>query len=315
MPLAAGPMVGREDASGQMRKVKVVLALLFVVFLLISPSPFEQGETNFVAPGGSLPFRSGAGSDALMAGETAPEAKGRVHSAPVSRIARKADDDDDEDVEIIRRYQLVTPRFNPKVKRYEGYVYQRKHIVYSGAMRIRFDRLRIRGTHMPYYRIRVHRMRRTNQAMGKWSDDIGHWDPTLPVRDPEWFSLKADRACYWLSKGANPTGMVASLLDRAGIIRRTGAYPQCGDWEWRVPFGAGPDAPDGWSYDGPHEVTWNNQPDRKRKRKRRPTSPDTPVVERFGFIGYQRIPLDKDIIKLPVAGVPRMEQTKDLKIK
>merc|ERR1719291_226536 len=111
---------------------------------------------------------------------------------------------------------------------------------------------------------------------------------------------------YWLRKGAQPTDQAASLMDRAGLIRRTGPSSLRGEWEFRVPRDSGPDAPEGWSYDGPHKVTWNNKPKVYRINgwaKRTPAEVKaSPLIERYGFRGYKKIPLDNDALKEPIAG-------------
>ncbi|CAE7421048.1 unnamed protein product [Symbiodinium sp. CCMP2456] len=44
--------------------------------------------------------------------------------------------------------------------------------------------------------------------------------------------------------GAQPTDQVASFLDLAGIIRRTGDNAKRGQWEWRIDPNSGPEVRD-----------------------------------------------------------------------
>src|SRR5438034_213912 len=48
---------------------------------------------------------------------------------------------------------------------------------------------------------------------GKVSEDIGAYNP---LKKGENFSLKLDRAQYWISKGAQPSDTVASFIKKAG---------------------------------------------------------------------------------------------------
>lgn len=182
---------------------------------------------------------------------------------------------------------------------YEGFVFQRKHIP---GLKIRLDRYGVGKS--PFYRIKACFHIKTPNRSGRYLEQIGWWDPMLQVDHPKFFKMKCDRAVYWLRRGAQPTDMVASLLDRAGIIRRTGLHSVQGEWEWRVPKDSGPEAPEGWSYDGPHEVTWGNKPRCKKSKKRSPFSLEKvkklPLVERHGFKGYERIPMERDVLTEPV---------------
>lgn len=169
-------------------------------------------------------------------------------------------------------------------------------------MRLRLDRY---GTsHWPFYKIRAAHQKRTKHKSGRFLEALGWWDPMKEVDDPKFFKLKADRAIFWLRQGAQPTDMVANLLDRAGIIRRTGPLAKRGEWEWRVPKNTGPEAPEGFSYDGPHEVTWENKPCiHHRKGTKSPRNvKNIPLIERYGFKGYEKIPIEGDILTAPVAG-------------
>lgn len=76
-------------------------------------------------------------------------------------------------------------------------------------------------------RIRLTRTGRTKQesfrivvaeharpVKGKFIEVIGHY---VPVKNPKVLELKKDRVEYWMSKGAQPSGTVASLLKSKGF--------------------------------------------------------------------------------------------------
>jgi len=185
------------------------------------------------------------------------------------------------------------------VSRYEGFVYRRKRLP---GVHIRLDP---RGRrHATFYRILVQYGEKPVINSGRYLEKIGWWDPWRDADDKDMFRLQCDRAVYWLRNGAMPTDGVASLLDRAGIIRRTGPMSKRGEWEWRVPPNCGPEAPEGWSYDGPQSVTWNNKPklNFRGRHKNKNRAKGAPLIEKFGFRGYARIPIDQDAITDPVDG-------------
>lgn len=195
-----------------------------------------------------------------------------------------------------------------RYKQYSGFVYRRKRIPF---VRLRLDRW---GTgKRPFYKIKATFQKSTCFKSGRFYECIGFWDPMKEVDHPFFFKLKADRAVYWLRIGAQPTDMVASLLDRAGIIRRLGPLAKRGEWEWRIPPESGPEAPEGWSYDGPHSVTWGNEPTFQKLKGRRLLDPhpkmelDLPLIERYGFQGYTKVPIDFDAARDPVAGTALLE--------
>ncbi len=49
---------------------------------------------------------------------------------------------------------------------------------------------------------------------GRFIEEIGYYDAR---KDPAVIEVKADRAKYWLGKGAKPTQTVLSLLKQKGI--------------------------------------------------------------------------------------------------
>jgi len=154
----------------------------------------------------------------------------------------------------------------------------------------------------PYtFRIYAALDKATTLHSDKYFEKVGWWQPHRELDDARFMRIKCDRVCHWLRKGAQPTDQVANLLDMVGLIRRTGKFSLRGEWEWRVPVDSGPEAPEGWSYDGPHLVDWNNKPYWNPKwEKKRTIEAERPLVERHGFIGYQKIPLDEEVVSEPL---------------
>jgi small subunit ribosomal protein S16 len=71
-------------------------------------------------------------------------------------------------------------------------------------------RLRRTGsTKRPYYRVVVADSRFWRD--GRFVEVLGHYDPR---RDPAVVKIDAERAKYWLGKGASATDTVRSLLKR-----------------------------------------------------------------------------------------------------
>ena len=70
---------------------------------------------------------------------------------------------------------------------------------------------RIGGKNDPVYRIVVADSRSPRD--GKFIEELGTYHP---LRRGDNFSLKLDRAQYWLSKGAQPSETVASFIKKAG---------------------------------------------------------------------------------------------------
>ena len=71
---------------------------------------------------------------------------------------------------------------------------------------------RIGSKKRPYYRIVVIEKRRARN--GRFLEVLGQYDP---LSDPAHVEVNADRARYWLSKGAQPSETVRSLLRQKEI--------------------------------------------------------------------------------------------------
>ena len=71
-------------------------------------------------------------------------------------------------------------------------------------------RLRRTGsTKRPYYRVVVADSREPRD--GRFVEVLGHYDPR---RDPAVVKIDAERAQYWIGKGARPSDTVRSMLKR-----------------------------------------------------------------------------------------------------
>ncbi|MBR6443842.1 MAG: 30S ribosomal protein S16 [Firmicutes bacterium] len=75
-------------------------------------------------------------------------------------------------------------------------------------------RLKRMGAHKrPCYRIVVADSRCARD--GRFIEEIGFFDP---IADPEEIRIDGDRAKEWMSKGAQPTERVRSLMKKTGVI-------------------------------------------------------------------------------------------------
>ena len=70
---------------------------------------------------------------------------------------------------------------------------------------------RVGAKNTPAFRIVVADSRSPRD--GKFIEEIGTYNP---LKKGDNFSLKLDRAQYWLSKGAQPSDTVASFIKKAG---------------------------------------------------------------------------------------------------
>lgn len=78
-------------------------------------------------------------------------------------------------------------------------------------MSVKIRMKRVGTKNMPAFRIVVADSRSPRD--GKFIEEIGTYNP---LKKGENFSLKLDRAQYWLSKGAQPSDTVASFIKKAG---------------------------------------------------------------------------------------------------
>ena len=77
-------------------------------------------------------------------------------------------------------------------------------------------RLRRVGTkNKPMYRVVAADSRSPRD--GAFIEIIGHYDP---VADPEAFAIDEEKALKWLKQGAQPTGTVARLLSKSGVMEK-----------------------------------------------------------------------------------------------
>lgn len=79
------------------------------------------------------------------------------------------------------------------------------------SVKIRMKRVGTKNT--PAFRIVVADSRSPRD--GKFIEEIGTYNP---LKKGENFSLKLDRAQYWISKGAQPSDTVASFIKKAGKV-------------------------------------------------------------------------------------------------
>mmetsp|Transcript_71607 Transcript_71607/g.173427 ORF Transcript_71607/g.173427 Transcript_71607/m.173427 type:complete len:305 (-) Transcript_71607:69-983(-) len=276
------PILGRPHSVAwkvSMATVAVGAAVLAAAQQLAAPTPL-----SFALAGQGLPSLA-----TLQRGSLG--ARGSV--------AMRAEEGEGEDEDEPQRVYQVRPwKGTSRYSSYDGYVFRKKRIP---GVRLRLDRWGV--SKHPFYKIKAAFQRRKANKSGRYLELVGWWDPMKEVDDPRFFSLKADRAVFWLRNGAQPTDMVANLLDRVGIIRRTGPNAKSGEWEWRIAKDSGPEAPAGWSYDGPQIVSWGNRPG-IRHRKGHPHAKNfnkIPLIERYGFKGYTKIPADSDVMATPLA--------------
>jgi small subunit ribosomal protein S16 len=77
------------------------------------------------------------------------------------------------------------------------------------AVKIRMKRVGTKNT--PVFRIVVADSRSPRD--GKFIEEIGIYQP---LKQGDNFTLKLDRAQYWIGKGAQPSDTVASFIKKAG---------------------------------------------------------------------------------------------------
>jgi small subunit ribosomal protein S16 len=84
------------------------------------------------------------------------------------------------------------------------------------AVKIRMKRIGAKNT--PVYRIVVADGRSPRD--GKFIEELGTYQP---LKKGDNFTLKLDRAQYWVSKGAQPSETVASFIKKASKAAAAGA--------------------------------------------------------------------------------------------
>ena len=75
--------------------------------------------------------------------------------------------------------------------------------------------MRMGATKRPFYRVVVADSHSPRD--GRFIENIGKYHP---LADPSLIEIDQDRALYWLSQGAQPTGQVVQLLRIQGIWDR-----------------------------------------------------------------------------------------------
>ena len=73
---------------------------------------------------------------------------------------------------------------------------------------------RIGSTKRPYYRIVVIDKRRARN--GRFLEVVGQYNP---IANPVQMEVNAERAQYWLSKGAEPSETVRSILRKKELVK------------------------------------------------------------------------------------------------
>lgn len=77
----------------------------------------------------------------------------------------------------------------------------------------------------PYYRIVIADARSPRD--GRFIEKIGSYNPMLPKDSGERIKLDAERAKFWLERGAQPTDRVARFLSQAGLVKwQAGSNPK-----------------------------------------------------------------------------------------
>jgi len=72
---------------------------------------------------------------------------------------------------------------------------------------------RVGAKRQPYFRVVVADTRSPRD--GRFIEIIGHYDPR---QDPPAFTIKEDRAIYWLQQGAQVSDAVARMFDKLGTL-------------------------------------------------------------------------------------------------
>ena len=74
---------------------------------------------------------------------------------------------------------------------------------------------RVGAKKQPHYRVVVADARSPRD--GRFIENIGHYHPR---QDPPAFTIREDRALYWLQQGAQPTDAVVRMFDKLGTFSK-----------------------------------------------------------------------------------------------
>lgn len=91
------------------------------------------------------------------------------------------------------------------------------------AVRLRLKRMG--RSHRAFFRIHVVDSRSPRD--GRVIEQLGHYDPIEKDKEKQ-IVLDADRARYWMDKGAQPSETVSSLLKRQGVEHKMLKLPKPG---------------------------------------------------------------------------------------
>ena len=86
------------------------------------------------------------------------------------------------------------------------------------AVRLRLKRQGRR--HRPFYRVTAVDARAKRD--GRVIEELGFYDPLAKTPEEQW-TVKKDRAEYWLSVGAQPSNTVRAMLRKSGVEVKTKA--------------------------------------------------------------------------------------------
>lgn len=78
--------------------------------------------------------------------------------------------------------------------------------------------MRIGGKHKPFYRLVIADSRAPRS--GRYIEAIGYYNPTT---EPSTIKIDEAKAQAWLRKGARPSDAARVLLEKTGILTRTGS--------------------------------------------------------------------------------------------
>lgn len=77
--------------------------------------------------------------------------------------------------------------------------------------------MRIGGKHQPFYRLVVADSR--SPRSGRYIEIIGSYNPQT---DPSTIKIDESKALAWLRKGARPSNTARVLLEKTGVLTKTG---------------------------------------------------------------------------------------------